>query len=92
VSHGGGVILPQYRVLSYVFRPDDVVLPIFVNPGMASFMRIKATVRRYVASISHLHRAAGLANPCNDELVPRLGANPRRTGIVCRPYTLRPGL
>ena len=49
---------------------------------MASFMRIKATVRRYVASISHLHRAAGLANPCNDELVPRLGANPRRTGIV----------
>jgi len=40
VSHGGGVILPQYRVFSYVFWPDDVVLPIFVNPGMASFMRI----------------------------------------------------
>lgn len=31
--------------------------------------RALATVRRYVVSISHLHRAAGLANPCNDELV-----------------------
>ena len=31
--------------------------------------RAPATVRRYVSSISHLHRAAGLATPCNDELV-----------------------
>ena len=31
--------------------------------------RAPATVRRYATSISHLHHAAGLTNPCNDELV-----------------------
>ena len=34
-----------------------------------SIQRAPATVRRYVSSISHLHRAAGLVSPCNDELV-----------------------
>jgi len=46
-------------------RPEAVAA--FVD-GMAG-QRSPATVRRYVSSISHLHRAAGLANPCNDELV-----------------------
>jgi integrase len=31
--------------------------------------RAPATVRRYTSSIGHLHRAAGLANPCASEVV-----------------------
>ena len=46
-------------------RPETIAA--FID-AMAE-TRAPATVRRYVASISHLHRAAGLANPCNDELV-----------------------
>ena len=46
-------------------RPETIAA--FID-AMAE-IRAPATVRRYATSISHLHRAAGLANPCNDELV-----------------------
>ena len=46
-------------------RPETIAA--FID-AMAE-TRAPATVRRYATSISHLHRAAGLANPCNDELV-----------------------
>ena len=52
-------------------RPETIAA--FID-AMAE-IRAPATVRRYVASISHLHRAAGLANPRNDELV-RLAFTP----------------
>ena len=32
-------------------------------------LKARATVERYRSSVAALHRAAGLANPCNDELV-----------------------
>jgi integrase len=35
----------------------------------AASSRKPTTVRRYAASLAHLHRAAGLDNPCRDEVV-----------------------
>ena len=46
-------------------RPETIA--VFIDT--MALERAPATVRRYVSSISHLHRAAGLATPCNDELV-----------------------
>ena len=46
-------------------RPETIAA--FIDA--MSMQRAPATVRRYVSSISHLHRAADLVSPCNDELV-----------------------